>query len=263
MEPHSYISGSHAHGREVAMLKIGSTIVSEPTVLGLAFLGGTIPAILWLLFWMREDKGNKENLLLVTVTFIAGMLSVIIVLPLEKYIAVLPFNTTTMTILWATSEEALKLFAFGVIMSGSRYLDKPVKYPIYCMAAALGFAALENTLFLLHPISINNTTLSLLTGNLRFLGSTLLHAAASGMIGISIGLAYFKSVNARMWYGFFGLLAAIALHSTFNFFIMQQSGENFIQVFAFLWVITIIIMLLFEKLRRMGVYIEKQHPKLQ
>jgi RsiW-degrading membrane proteinase PrsW (M82 family) len=239
------------------MLKIGSAIVSQPAVLGLAFLGGTIPAVLWLLFWMREDKGNKENLLLVTVTFIAGMLSVIIVLPLEKYIATMPVSTTTMTVLWAASEEALKLFAFGVIMSGSEYLNKPVKYPIYLMAAALGFAALENTMFLLHPISVDNTTLSLLTGNLRFLGSTLLHAAASGMIGVGIGLAYFKSVNARMWYGFFGLMAAIALHSTFNFFIMQQSGENFIQVFAFLWVITIIIMLLFEKLRRMSAYIEK------
>ena len=227
-----------------------------PETLLLAFLGGTLPAILWLLFWMREDKGNRESMTLVLTTFVAGMLSVIIVLPIEKLISTLPLSSNMMTILWAASEELLKVFAFVVIMSGNRYLNKPIKYPVYLMASALGFAALENTLFLIHPLSINDTTLSLLTGNLRFLGSTLLHSAASGLVGIGIGLAFFKSRQRRFWYGFAGLVAAIALHATFNFFIIEKSGENFIQVFGFLWVITIIIMLLFEKLRRMGSYIE-------
>ena len=58
-------------------------------------------------------------------------------------------------------------------------------------------------------------------------------------------------------YAFCGIIAAITLHSVFNFFIMQNSGKNFLQIFGFLWVITIIIMLLFEKLRRMGPYVEK------
>ena len=238
------------------MLNIGGYILSNPGTVALAFAGGTLPAVLWLLFWLREDKGNREPAGLVLATFVAGMLSVIIVLPLEKLIATFPISATAMTVLWATSEELLKLFAFIVIMSGSRYLNKPIKYPVYMMAAALGFAALENTLFLIHPLSVNDATLSLLTGNLRFLGSTLLHSAASGMVGIGLGLAFFKRRAARVWYGFVGLLFAIALHSTFNFFIMEKSGENFIQVFGFLWVITIIIMLLFEKLRRMGSYIE-------
>ena len=240
----------------MAMLKLGSFVISNPGTLLLALVAGTIPAVLWLLFWLREDKGNREPAMLVITTFVAGMLSVIIVLPLERFIATLPVTTNGMTILWAASEELLKLFAFVVIMTGSRYLNKPIKYPIYLMTAALGFAALENTLFLIHPISINDTTLSLLTGNLRFLGSTLLHSAASGLVGIGIGLAYFRSKTRQFWYGFVGLLAAIALHATFNFFIMERSGENFIQVFGFLWVITIIIMLLFEKLRRMGSYVE-------
>ena len=240
----------------MAMLRLGSYTISHPGTLALALVAGTVPAILWLLFWLREDKGNREPVMLVITTFVAGMLSVIIVLPLEKFLATLPVGPNSLTILWAASEELLKLFAFVVIMTGSRYLNKPIKYPIYLMTAALGFAALENTLFLIHPISVNDTTLSLLTGNLRFLGSTLLHSAASGLVGIGLGLAFFKSQTRRFWYGFIGLVAAIALHATFNFFIMEKSGENFIQVFGFLWVITIIIMLLFEKLRRMGSYVE-------
>ena len=237
-------------------MQLSELIFQHPGTLLLALLGGTVPALLWLLFWFREDRGNKEPATLIITTFIAGMLSVIIVLPLESFISTLPFTSTQMTVLWAACEEILKLFAFGVIMSNSPYLDKPIKYPIYLMTAALGFAALENTMFLLHPLSINNTTLSLLTGNLRYLGSTLLHSAASGLVGIAIGLAFFRSSETRFWYGVFGVITAVALHSTFNFFIMQQSGENFLQVFGFLWVIAIIIMLLFEKLRRMGTYAE-------
>ena len=37
---------------------------------------------------------------------------------------------------------------------------------------------------------------------------------------------------------------------------MGSNGENFLQVFGFLWVVTIIIMLMFEKLRRMGTYVQ-------
>ena len=162
--------------------------------------------------------------------------------------------------MWAASEEILKYFAFGIIMSRSPYLSKPVDYPIYFMTAALGFAALENTFYLIHPLSTSNMTLSLLTGNLRFLGSTLLHSITTGIMGISIGLAFFKQNDARFWYGLFGLILAIALHGTFNFFIMAKGGENFLQVFGFLWVVTIIIMLLFEKLRRMGMYVRDFQP---
>jgi len=49
-----------------------------------------------------------------------------------------------------------------------------------------------------------------------------------------------------------GIILAITLHSSFNFFIMDSSGSNSFKVLGFLWVVTIIIMLLFEKLRRMS-----------
>ncbi len=230
------------------------SIFSHPSTLGLAFLGGTVPALLWLFFWLREDR-VRQPIILIAITFFAGMLATVLVLPLEKFIAGTQENPLMLTILWAACEEILKYLAFAAIMSGNPTLDQPVEYPIYLITAGLGFAALENTLFLMHPLQGGNTTLSLLTGNLRFLGSTLLHAAASGIIGISIGLAYFKSGGTRALFATIGIFAAIALHSTFNFFIMEKSGENFLQVFGFLWVITIIIMLLFEKLRRMGKYV--------
>lgn len=239
------------------MLTFFSGIASNPMVLLLAFLGGTIPAVLWLLFWLSEDRDDPEPTTLLVLTFISGMLAVILVLPIQKYISTLHYQNTILIFLYAGSEEILKYFAFTAIISKNPNLNKPVDYPIYLIAAALGFAALENTFYLIHPITVNNATLSFLTGNLRFLGSTLLHSATSGILGISLGLAFFQDSFSRTLSGFIGLITAIALHGTFNFFIMGNNGENFLQVFGFLWVVTIIIMLLFEKLRRMGNYVQR------
>ena len=239
------------------MQSVNVSFLQHPLVFILALLAGTVPAVLWLVFWLREDDtGRREPTGLVVLTFIAGMLSVVFVLPIEKFISGISTDQTVLIGLWAASEEIFKYIAFSMIMTKSRYLDKPVEYPIYLMATGLGFAALENALYLIHPVAVNDTTVSFLTGNLRFLGSTLLHSVSSGIIGISIGLAFFQSEATRTFNLLFGIAAAIALHTVFNFFIMENNGENFIQVFGFLWVVTIIIMLLFEKLRRMGAYVE-------
>lgn len=187
-------------------------------------------------------------------TFVTGMLSVIVVLPIEKLISVIVTDPVVRTVLWSATEEVFKYFVFVVIVLKSPFLDEPVDFPIYLITAALGFAALENTFFLIEPLSINETTVSFLTGNLRYLGATLLHTIASGFVGVVMGLVFFKSKEVRHFYLILGLLGAIALHSVFNFFIIEKSGENFFQIFGFLWVTAIIIMLLFEKLRRMGTY---------
>lgn len=231
----------------------------DPKVIALAILFGLIPSVLWLIFWLREDKeGNKEPVGLILFTFIAGMLSVVCVLPVERILSAFTSNNTQLIILWSLAEELFKYGAFALIMSSNSHLDEPVDYPIYLMTAALGFAALENIMYLIKPLSVSTATVSFLTGHLRFLGSTLLHSVASGIIGISIGLAFFKSSGTRTLYTFIGIVGAVTLHSLFNFFIIQNSGKNFLQIFGFLWVITIIIMLLFEKLRRMSRYVNQE-----
>src|SRR3989344_1559872 len=124
--------------------------------------------------------------------------------------------------------------------------------PVFLITAALGFAALENVLFLIKPLSLGETTVTLLTGHLRFLGSTLLHTVASGILGVSLGISLRVEEYKKPLYFIVGLILSITLHSVFNFFIIRNSGSDFLKVFAFLWVVTIIVMLLFEKVRRMN-----------
>ena len=226
-------------------------ILADPKILVLAFVGGIIPSFLWLWFWLKEEEKPEPKGLL-TVIFIMGMLSVAFVLPIEKFIQAHVNSQTGQTILWAAAEEMLKYLAVLIILYKTNKATEPIDWPIYLITAALGFAALENALFLIKPFSINQTTVGLLTGQLRFLGSTLLHTVSSGTIGLAIGLSFFMKKRGKEIFLFVGFLTAIALHSAFNFFIIKNNGNDFLQVLAFLWVVTIIIMLLFEKVRRMS-----------
>lgn len=219
--------------------------------IGIALLGGVTPALLWIWFWLKEDKENHEPHFLLILVFIAGALGVIFAIPIERYINARVSDQRYLIGIWAGIEEVIKFIAVWLIALKSREIDEPVDFPIYFMICALGFAALENTLFLLRPELVANSGAGLLTSNLRYLGATLLHAISSGIVGISIGLAFYQNRFMKQFYFVVGLGVAISLHGLFNFFIMNDSGGNFLQIFGLLWVTTIIIMLLFEKLRRM------------
>ncbi len=228
------------------------SFAQDPATLLFALVSGTLPAVIWLWYWIKEDDIKKPPLGLVALTFITGMIMVVLVVPLERFMETLFTDQMTLITAWAVCEEFLKFAAFGIIALASRYCQEPIDYPIYCMTAALGFAAFENTLYLVRPVGLQDTTVTLLTTNLRFLGSTLLHSITTGFIGLMMGLAFFQDSIVRLGSVIVGFIFAVSLHSVFNFFIMKNNGENFLQVFAVLWVVSIISILVFEKVRRMS-----------
>jgi RsiW-degrading membrane proteinase PrsW (M82 family) len=222
-------------------------------IFAIAFVfGGLLPSMLWLWFWLKEDDVHPEPKTMLTLVFLLGIAMVILVLPIQQFIASAVSDAQSRLVLWAVAEEALKYLAVLAIVAGTRVVGEPIDWPIYLITAALGFATLENSLFLAKPLALSGTTVSLLTGDLRYLGSTLLHTVASGLIGISMGISFHLSGWKRTIFVFVGFLAAVALHSAFNFFIIRNGGADFLKVFSFLWVATVILLLLFEKVRRMS-----------
>lgn len=220
--------------------------------IGFYALIAIVPIMVWLWFWLKEDNDHPEPKGLLFFTFILGMLAVVFVLPVEKWAKGLIFDNTNLIIAWAASEEIMKFLAVALIALQTSYLEEPIDYPIYFIVAALGFATLENILFLNQAGGLDNATVSLLTGNLRFFGATLLHSIASGTIGVMMGLAFHMGRLGKTIYFIGGLAGAIALHSVFNFFIMRNNGQDFLKIFAMLWVLSIIFILILEKLRRLS-----------
>jgi RsiW-degrading membrane proteinase PrsW (M82 family) len=227
-----------------------------PQTLIFALLGGVLPTIVWLRFWLREDSSkNPEPRGLIVLTFIAGMISVVLVLPIENWIYTnFRFTGTTLATI-AFVEEFAKYAVVALVAFQTKHIDEARDYPMYLITGGLGFAALENTLFLLEPLTQQDIPMVFFTGNLRFLGATVLHVVASALIGVSIGLAFNKSKNSRRIHAMIGILLATTLHGLFNFFIMKATTQNIITIFGVIWAAAIVILLLFEKLKRMKPHV--------
>lgn len=229
----------------------------QSTYFAIAFLSGLIPALFWLWFWLREDKARPEPKILIGTAFIAGMLIVPLVLPLQQF-AMQRFHGDNLIFVWVIIEEVLKYSAALIVVLWNKAVDEPIDTIIYMITIALGFSALENALFIFNPLTDGNYVDSFITGNFRFLGATLLHVLASGTVGIAMALSFYKKSLVKVIVATLGLFMAIILHALFNFFIMDASGETVLGVFMFVWMGIIVLFILFEKVK----LLEKIHRRV-
>lgn len=215
-----------------------------------ALLSGILPALLWLWFWLREDNLHPEPRSTLTRTFVAGISAVFIVLPLQIYIThITGKNSPEQYVLWAFTEEILKFSAAFFVAIVTDVMDEPIDALIYMITAALGFAALENTLFILNPLMEGDIVRSIITTNLRFIGATLLHVVSSASVGLCIALSYYHSTKIKFLSIIAGLILATVLHTAFNLFIIKASALETLRIFGFVWLAVVILMLLFEKVK--------------
>jgi protease PrsW len=235
-----------------------------------ALLGGVLPALVWLWFWLREDRLHPEPKRLIALAFLSGMVIIPFVIIIQRTFSNIAegvisspilalddlwsifaeFIRKYLVVLWAATEEIAKFFVAFAVLLWRREVDEPIDMIIYMITVALGFAALENTLFLIHPIAESDISTSVITGNLRFIGATLLHVLSSAMIGIALALAFRKRALVRFIYPFVGLILAIVLHSLFNSLIIGDDGKNILFVFMSVWIGVIVLLVIFEKIKR-------------
>lgn len=230
-----------------------------------ALIGGVFPALIWLWFWMHESHQHHEPKNTIWLTFIAGMCCVFIVYPIQKMTELLPIQTNTsggwqsigglpILIIWAFFEELVKFGAAYFIALKDRIsvFDEPIDAFVYLMTAALGFSAMENTFFLLSPLMQGETIMSVMTGNMRFMGANLLHVASSGVLALFIGFAYFKKQWFQKLFTITGILVATLLHASFNLLIIlitESQKEKIFIAFSLVWISIILLILSLERVK--------------
>lgn len=213
-----------------------------------ALAAGIIPALIWLFFWTQEDRSQEPKSLLVKV-FLGGMLGTIVALFGEKLIATLISNPSIKYLFWAAFEEIVKLLVVAVIAFRSANFDEPVDAMIYCVTAALGFAALENTLFILSPFATGDFAEGIITGNLRFIGATLIHVISSGIIGFGVGYTYYKGWFSKTLSIVICTIVAIIVHTVFNLSIVNTIPNDAIKIFLWVWAAVVMLIVLFEEVK--------------
>ena len=228
-------------------MDIISFFIQHPYII--APLLGVIPALIWLFFWLTEDT-HPEPIRFITLAFFAGQAVVLVALPLQRIIyELLPVGQSSLFIYWAATEEILKFIAAWVVALHTRIDDEPVDALMYMIIVALGFVALENTLFLIDPLHEGDILTTFTTSNLRFIGASLIHVLSSAVVGIALGLTFYRSRHIKIIAGIVGVILAIGLHAYFNLFIMKESENNLFLIFGLVWIGIIGLMLMFEKIK--------------
>lgn len=219
------------------------------TVLIYALLAGLVPSLLWLWFWLKEDNLHPEPRNIIALAFIAGCIAVIIAIIFEKSVQDAIGDNTLRYAVWAGIEEILKFGAVVIVAFHADIMDEPIDAMIYCITVALGFAALENALFILNPLHLGQFSTSIITENLRFIGATLVHVVSSASIGFMLGLAFYRGLVLKTFSVFIGIILAIALHTSFNLAIIYGTATSTLKVFGWVWIAVIILIILFEEVK--------------
>lgn len=224
-----------------------------------------IPPLLWLLFYLREDRKHPEPKHLLVATFFGGIAAALLSIVAELMLIgdlrqargglltdALPFifaSPFALFLVVALVEEYTKYAAVKALIIGRPEFDEPIDAMIYMMTAALGFAAIENALFAVPIFGIDFLSGVALTTN-RFLGANLLHALSSGIVGYFLAHSFFAP--HRRHFIALGVILASLLHAFFNYFIVIREAVpqavNFLIFLLFMMAFAVFIE--FERLKR-------------
>lgn len=201
------------------------------------------PGLFLLIIFYFVDR-EREPLSLVFATFFAGVAASIPVAILEisaKFLFT-PFSQTFspqllqvsyMFLVVAPVEEVLKFGAVMAVVFVSREFNEWYDGILYAMVASLGFATLENIIYVLSQGAT--------VGLLRFFLSVPAHALFGGIMGFFLSGAKFSRRPFPWLVG--ALFFPIFFHSLFNVFLV--SGQIFIILLviplsAIMWIFLIV-----------------------
>lgn len=221
-----------------------------------------LPPILWLIFYLQEDRHPEPKRLLVLV-FFGGMGSAIVAVFFELFLigtretpglvaslySGLFSNYLFLFGLIAFVEEYCKYLAIKFLVLHNREFNEPIDAMIYMMTAAIGFAALENVFFIVPVFGDSLASGFILTAN-RFLGANLLHALSSGIAGYFLARAFFSPY--RHHFLGIGIVVASLLHAFFNYFIIIRDtfSESIYLLVLLILVMTLMVLIEFEILKK-------------
>ncbi len=174
---------------------------------------GLAPGLFWLYYFYELDKLEPEPLHLIRNSFFYGAAVVIPAAILEQLLAFSQFFT--IVIVAPIVEESLKFIAVLVTIYGHEEFDEPMDGVIYAAATALGFASLENVLYLYQAYAAADGSFPTVT-LIRAVFSVPAHAAFAIMWGYALGLAKFSDRELGRKLLIVGFFLGVVFHAIFN-----------------------------------------------
>ena len=181
------------------------------------FIFAIIPSILLVRYFYLKDVNKPEPVGLIIKIFLAGFICTIPIVFIEIIIdaIVQSFDFSLLIYLFLQAfivaglcEETMKLMVIKLFVYNNKHFDERMDGIVYTIVASLGFACLENIMY----VSDGGLPIALI----RSFTAVPLHAFCSGIMGYYIGKAKFSKINSKE-YMLKGLVYAILIHGSYNF----------------------------------------------
>jgi len=229
----------------------------------LAVIFGILPSLIWLTYYLTKDLHPEPKGMILQVFFWGALITLPVFfvqvgfnsLLEESVTNSLLYNLINCFLIIALSEEIFKYLVVKLKVVNSPHLDEPVDVMIYMVVAALGFAAVENILYLFTPMGqmpIDQAlTRTLVADIIRFIGATFLHTLCSAVIGYSFAISFCQA-KIKHTPIVLGIIFATLLHGLYDFSIMTLDGDMKLAIPATI-IITLAFLVFsgFEKIKKM------------
>lgn len=188
----------------------------------LAVLLGVAPGIFWLFFFYSRDTRDPEPPVWVILVFLLGAA---VTVPVGLVEALLLDNVGGFlgaVVVAPVAEELAKFWVVEKTVYRSHVFDEPIDGIVYAAAAGLGFATLENILYVLNALDLS-VFHALEVAAVRAVLSVPAHVLFSTMWGFSLGISQiYPSGRGLLVAG--GLILAVSAHGLFNFLVLVGYG---------------------------------------
>ena len=193
-------------------------------ITALSILLAIIPGILICVLIYRLDKYEKEAKIPLLICFLIGMLITAPVSAIQAWTYSIGLDDASNIwmalfssfIIVSLSEELFKFAGILIFPYRQKFFNEPLDGIVYAVMIGMGFATLENVLYA--------TRYGLATTVVRAFTAVPAHAVFAIILGYYVGKAKFEPENRRRLL-LIGLGMAIAIHGTYDFFILQEAYE--------------------------------------
>ncbi len=224
---------------------------------------GLLPSLTWLFYYLTKDIHPEPKKMILKIFLWGAFITIpvfFVQIGLSKLLELTGFNPAVSNILYwflviAFSEEFFKYLVIRVKIINSPHFDEPLDAMLYMVVAALGFAAIENILYLLSPagqITFNQIIdRALIVILIRFIGATFLHTLCSAVIGYSMAISFARAKRKYIPLTL-GILIAIFLHGLYDFSLITLNGYMKLAVpIIIILILAVLVFSGFAKLKKM------------
>lgn len=198
-----------------------------------------LPAVVLGIYVYIKDRFNREPLWMLAAAFFFGALSSLPALWLELHIEPMnPYPKESCQAAWYTafavaafSEELCKFLFLYVLVWKSRYFDEYFDGIVYAAFVALGFASLENVLYVFN------------SGFETGIGRAIFAVPCHFLVGVTMGYFFALAKFSRKWYkrwwsALMMLVMPMLLHGFYDAILMTinlSGGTSTFLLILFIW----------------------------